>query len=181
MRTELAFAALIAAAPAAASDLLAPDRFSLGLPVEGHVIGAAAGLHPELLWRPFAADGATHVRASIGVLPGLEYTFVPMDLGVRWVWKPWRFFQPLVGVGLESQSFVVGDGGPFSRAAVYTEVGTGIALTDDLALSASVVPSFAPVGVPGPGLAGRVTLTLDLALLNERSGHGAPPASGIAP
>ena len=130
-------------------------------------IGAAAGLHPELLWRPFAADGATHLRASVGVLPGLEYTFVPVDLGVRWVWKPWRFFQPLLGAGLESQSFVVEDGGPFWRSSVYAEFGTGLSLTDDVGLSASVVPSFAPVGVPGPGLAGRITLTLDLDVLAE--------------
>jgi hypothetical protein len=170
MRTELALAAVLAAAPATASGLLDPDRFSLGLPVEGHVIGAAAGLHPELLWRPFAADGATHLRASVGVLPGLEYTFVPVDLGVRWVWKPWWFLQPMVGFGLESQSFVAGDGGPFWRSAAYTEVGTGVALTDDLALSASLVPSFAPVGVPGPGFAGRVTLTLDLDALDARRG-----------
>jgi hypothetical protein len=168
MRTELALAAFFVTAPAQASGLLAPDRFSIGLPVEGHLIGAAAGLHPELLWRPFAADGATHLRASVGVLPGLEYTFVPMDLGVRWVWKPWRFFQPLLGFGLESQSFVVDDGGPFWRSSIYAEFGTGVSITDDIGLAASFVPSFAPVGVPGPGLAGRLTLTLDLGLLDER-------------
>jgi hypothetical protein len=171
MRTEVALAALLVTAPAHASGLLAPDRFSVGLPIEGHLIGAAAGLHPELLWRPFAADGAMNLRASVGVLPGLEYTFVPVDLGVRWVWKPWRFFQPLLGAGLESQSFVVEDGGPFWRSSIYAEFGTGLSLTDDIGLSASIVPSFAPIGVPGPGLAGRFTLTLDLDMRDERPGR----------
>ena len=58
--TLWASAALWAAAPVQAAGPLDADRFSVGLPVEAHVIGAAAGLHPELLWRPFAADGATH-------------------------------------------------------------------------------------------------------------------------
>jgi hypothetical protein len=181
MRTELALAACILTAPAQASGVLAPDRFSVGLPVEGHLIGAAAGLHPELLWRPFAADGAMHLRASVGVLPGLEYTFVPMDLGVRWVWKPWWFFQPLLGAGLESQSFVVGDGGPFWRSAVYAEFGTGLALTDDIGFAASVIPSFAPIGVPGPGLAGRITLTFELDVrAAETTSTNASPGSVLA-
>lgn len=169
MRTELFLLAALVAAPVQASDLLAADRFSVGVPVEAHLIGAAAGLHPEILWRPFDANGATHLRMSVGVLPGPEYVFVPMDVGVRWVWKPWRFFQPMLGFGLESQSFVVGDGGPFWRSALYTELGAGVAITDDIGLAASVVPSFASMGVPGPGMAGRITLTLDLEMLDERA------------
>jgi hypothetical protein len=152
------------AAPIVADDdpLWSPGRFTVAMPIEAHVIGFAAGPHPELMWRPFARDGVTHLVVGVGVQPGNEYLFVPVDVGVRWRFAPAWFFQPWLGVGVQGQTFFVVDGGPFFRPVVTTEAGLAVAIDDVAAVGVGVTPSLAPLGVPGPGLAVRLTVTLEL-------------------
>ncbi len=168
----LLLAGVIAAAPSSSSpagaDLLAPDRFTLALPLEAHAVGWAVGYHPELMWRPFAPDGVTHVVVGAGLQPGHEYLFVPIDVGVRWRFAPAPFFQPWLGVGAQAQTFVIDDGGPFFRAAFFGEAGVAAALNDVVGVGVGVTPSLAPFGVPGPGLAVRATLTVELGALSRR-------------
>jgi hypothetical protein len=156
--------AVIEAAPVVADDdpPWSLGRFTVAMPIEAHVIGFAAGPHPELMWRPFARDGVTHLVVSVGVQPGNEYLFVPVDVGVRWRFAPAWFFQPWLGVGVQGQTMFVSDGGPFFRPAVTTEVGVAVAIDDVAAVGVGVTPSLAPLGVPGPGLAVRLTVTLAL-------------------
>jgi len=149
-------------APVVEDGPLSAGRFTVGVPLEVHVIGFAAGPHPELLWRPFGRDGVTHVVVGVGVQPGSEYLFVPVDVGVRWRFAPAWFFQPYVGVGLQGQTFFVDGAAPFFRPAVTAELGTAVALNDVAAVGVGVTPSLAPLGVPGPGLAARLTVTLEL-------------------
>ena len=165
MRTELAVVLALAwsAAPAAAQDgdLLSAERFTVSLPIEVHVIGAAAGVRPDVLWRPFAADGAFHVRAAAGFLPGPEFLFLPIELGARWAWHPAWFARPFVGVSVEGQGFFISDGPPTTRLAFATELGWGIDI-NELTWSLAVAPSLAPFGVPGPGLAVRTVFSIDV-------------------
>jgi hypothetical protein len=168
LRTDLALlcACVFSTTALAAEDgALSAERFSVALPLEAHVIGAAAGVRPEVTWRPFAANGVFHLRAAAGMLPGTEYLFLPADLGVRWWWRPAWWAQPFVGLSVEGQGFVIEDGPPAGRIAVASELGWGIAVDEALTWSVSVAPSLAPFGVPGPGLALRTTFSFDVAAL----------------
>jgi hypothetical protein len=154
----------VAAFPAAVPNDGPPDpaRVPVALPLEAHVVGWAVGYAPELMWRPFGRDGVTHVGGGAGLQPGYEYLFVPVDVGVRWRFAPVPYFQPWLGVGVPGQVFLIDDSGPFTRAAVTGEVGVGVGV------GVGVTPSLAPLGVPGPGLAVRATLTVELGALAAR-------------
>lgn len=166
MRTELAAAALALAlastARAEEDPLVGAARFSASLAIEAHVVGAAAGVRPEVLWRPFATDGVFHLRAAAAFLPGTEYLYLPAELGVRWRFAPAWFFEPFFGFSVEGQSFWITDGPPAARVAFASELGWGLAVDEVMSVSVAVAPSLAPFGVPGPGLALRALATVDI-------------------
>ena len=137
------------------------ERFSVGVPLEATVVGFSVGLRPELLYRPFGADGGTHVRLAAGVMPGLEFTFVPLDIGWRHIFRRDSVVQPLVGVGYEHQIFVIEDVDNIDRGALYLEGGTDFRVASDSHVGVHLAMDVGVFSRPGFGLSSRVMYRLD--------------------
>ncbi len=170
MRTErslvfgavlLASVALAAPAFAAEDGWLAPGRFSAGAQAEVDVVGLAYGVRPEVLYRPFGADGSTHVRLAFGVLPGPEYTFVPIDLGWRQIFRRGDIVQPVVGAGFEEQFYVISDADTVQRPVIYLEGGVDFRIWKAAYLGVHLAPDISAFVRPGFGLATRLAFRWD--------------------
>lgn len=132
-----------------------PRRFSVAGHAEAQVIGLAFGVRAEALYRPFRFDRGANVRVGLGLQGGPEYAYLPVDLGWRQHFVPHRILTLELGAGYEQQTFFVPGLSPISRPAFYAEGGFAFQVTPGGWLGAQVVPSWAPLARPGPGLAVR--------------------------
>jgi hypothetical protein len=140
---------------------LSDGRFSVGVPLEATVVGFSAGLRPELLYRPFSADGGTHLRVALGVMPGLEFTFMPVNIGWRQIFRRGEFYQPVVGAGYEHQLFLIPDYETVQRGALYLEGGSDFRLDEHSHVGALIAVDAAVFTRPGFGLSGRINYRYD--------------------
>lgn len=153
--------ALLALGLSVAGAARADDRLVLGLPAEVDLVGPAAGLRPEVLVGLDRA-GVAHLRGAVGILPGLEYLYLPASLGWRARMRPARRVHPQLGLGGEVQSFWVADAPPVFRGAAYLELGLSVDVDERWALAGAIVPEVAVTGVPGPGLGLRLGVEREL-------------------
>ena len=163
LRSALLAASLLCASqPAqAAPEALSAERFTVGLPVEAQLLGAGIGLHPELLWRPFDAEGVTHVRLATGFTAGRGHAILPVTLGLREVIGPsWRV-HPVLGAGLQLQGFLPYGAPLYPRLDLYLELGAELDLRDGWSIGAEVSPEIALTGV-GFGAGVRLAVRKDL-------------------
>lgn len=137
------------------------DRLSVGAGAEVTLVGLAFGVRPELLFRPFRADGIGHLRIAAGVMQGPELTFIPANLGYRAIFSPGRSARAHLGLGLEWQNFFYGGDSPRSRLAAYAETGFEFEIFDGGWIGLQYAPDFALTGF-GFGFATRVTFRYDL-------------------
>lgn len=150
---------LATAAFAGALDL---DHFSLGVPVEVDLVGLAAGVRPELGWRPFGPDTATTVRVATGAMAGPELLFVPLSLGVRGRWFPRGRVHPILGGVAELQG-LWSPGHPFVvRPSYGMELGLDVTVSDPWSVGLVLEPGFAPKPLFGFGMAVRLGVTREL-------------------
>lgn len=133
------------------------SRFTVGLGLETAIVGLSFGVRPELQYRLGPPGTISHFRTSVGLLFGPEFTFVPVSIGYRAVFRQGKTVQPLLGTGLQSNFFLVSGGPVFAQLGVfYLEGGSGFALNDRLSIGAAASLEWAFIGEPGPGLALRV-------------------------
>lgn len=132
------------------------QRFSVAGHVESQLIGLAFGVRAEALYRPFRPDRGANVRVGVGLQGGPEYFYLPVDVGWRQHFVPHRIVTLELGAGFEQQTFFIPGLRPISRPAFYGEGGIAFRVMPGGWLGAQVVPSFAPLQHPGPGLAVRV-------------------------
>lgn len=159
MTVSFLLASLVSPAQAGALDA---DHFTVGLPIEADLVGLAFGVHPELTWRPFRADGAFHVRAATGVMVGPELALVPLSLGVREVFFPRQMVRPGLGVGVQLQNFFPYGHEPVTRLDQYLEFSLDVRVQEGLRIAAALSPEFGLVGGFGLGFAARAGITYDL-------------------
>jgi hypothetical protein len=138
------------------------DHFSVGVPAEVDLVGLAFGLRPELTWRPFGAQTATHFRVATGLMAGPELLFVPASLGVRGRWFPRGRVHPVAGFVAELQGFW-SSGHPFVvRPSFGIELGVDVTITGTWSVGLIVEPGFAPKPDFGFGMAARLGVTRSL-------------------
>lgn len=138
------------------------DRLSVGLPLEMDLVGLAFGLHPELLWTPFDANGAFHLRAATGLMWGPELGLLPVSLGVREVFFPTRMVRPGLGAGVQLQSFFPNGHPPVSRLDMTMELTLDARVAEGWRVGMQLSPEFGMVGGFGLGMAARLGVQKDL-------------------
>lgn len=138
------------------------DRFTLGVPAEVDLVGLAAGVRPELRWRPVRADGATELRVATGLMVGPELAFVPASLSLRGRWFPKAPVHPVGGLGTELQLFFSGGHPVVARQAVIFELGVDVDVSERAAVGLVLEPGFAPKPLIGFGAAVRLGVSWDL-------------------
>ncbi len=146
---------------------LDPERFSVGLPAEMDLVGLAFGLHPELLWRPFDADGAFHVRAATGLMVGSELALLPVSLGVREVFFPTRKVRPGLGMGVQLQTFFPNHHPPVSRLDMTMEATLDVAVAEGWRVGLQLSPEIGMTSF-GLGMATRLGVQRALPLNLDR-------------
>lgn len=139
----------------------AGKRFSAGVPVEVNIVGFALGVRPELLYRPFDPGGGTHLRFAVGVLPGFEFVFVPINVGWRHIYRREHRVQPNFGAGFEQQFFLISGEDTIHRPSFYLEGGFDVRLSSSAHLGFQIATDLALFRRPGFGLAPRVTTRWD--------------------
>jgi hypothetical protein len=160
-----AFAAIVLPSAARAEDRVneaavvhrAPNApFTALLGLEVSLIGLSYGPRAEMLWRFGGAGTVSHLRTTIGVLPGPELVFVPIGLGYRAVFRQAHLVQPFLGLGWEAH-FFLHDGPLFAQSsAVYLETGLGFAISDRALLGCALSLDWTVAGERGPGIQERV-------------------------
>jgi hypothetical protein len=135
---------------------------SVAIPAEFDVVGLAVGLRPALLYRPVRQAPFFTLRASLGLLPGPEYFYLPVGLGLRGVLVPKARAHPYLGAGAELQTFFVGDHKPFVRSAVYVEIGLRVDVNDLIGIFLELAPEFGFAPLQGFGLSVRAGVQLSL-------------------
>ena len=145
--------ALVATAFAAPLDA---DHFSVGVPLEVDLVGFAVGARPELLWRPLNADGAAHLRLATGLMVGPELAFVPVSLTARGRWLTERAVHPILGFGVELQTFYSAGHPVVARYSWVTELGLDVDVAERWSVGLVVEPGFAPPPLFGLGAAVRL-------------------------
>jgi hypothetical protein len=162
MRGEaLALVLWASAAQAVERDPDAP-RWSVGVPVEVDLVGLAAGVHPELLFRPAAPDGALHLRFAVGVMAGPELALVPFSLGIRGVAAPRRMVRPFAGIGTQLQVFAPYGVPARARLDLYLELGLDVRVAEGWRVGAQFSPEFGMYPGFGLGMAVRAGFQVDL-------------------
>lgn len=161
MLIEGLLAVCIAAASAKEPDPEA-SRWSIGVPVEVDVVGLAVGLHPELLFRPAAPDGALNLRFATGVMAGPELALVPLSVGIRGVIVPRRRVRPFGGLGLQMQLFIPYGAPVHPRLDLYMELGVDVRVADTWRVGLQVSPEFGIAPSFGLGMATRLGFQVDL-------------------
>lgn len=152
---------LLSLCGAARAEALSPERFTVGLPAEVQLVGFGAGLHPELLWRPFHDDGALHLRAAAGFTAGRGHSTAPFTLGVREVLgRGWRV-HPVLGAGAQLQLFLPYDHPVLPRVDMFMELGLSVDLNEGWSVGAELSPEIGMTGF-GLGLGARLAVRKDL-------------------
>jgi hypothetical protein len=156
-------AALAAAPPRAEPTPLSdPGRWSVGLPAEVDLVGLAFGVHPEALWRPFAPDGAIHLRAATGFMGGPELSLVPVSAGVRVIAFPRRRVRPGLGTGLQLQTFFPHQHAPVVRLDQTIELTLDVRVVEAWRVGMQLSPEFGLAPGFGLGMAARLGVQRDL-------------------
>jgi hypothetical protein len=128
------------------------ERWSVGAPVEVDLVGLAVGLHPEVLFRPFTADGGFHLRAAAGVMAGPELTLLsPLALGIRQELFPRKRVQPGLGTGVQWQSFAVYGDHIHHRLDMYMELAVHVRVHEDYDVGIQLSPEIGMMGIGGEG------------------------------
>lgn len=140
--------ALAAPAPARAA-------WSVGVPVEMTWVGLGFGLHPEVVWRPVAPDGALQLRAATGLVIGPELALVPVSLGLRGMALPRRRVSFGPGIGVQLQGFLPNHHPPVARLDLYLELAAAVRVVDGWHATVQVSPEFGLVGGFGLGFSTR--------------------------
>lgn len=141
-----------------------PDapRWSLGVPVEVDIVGLAGGVHPEILFRPAAPDGALNLRFALGGMAGPELALIPLAFGVRGVIVPRRRVRPFVGLGVQLQTFVPYGDQARSRLDLYLELGLDVKVAEGWRVGAQLSPEIGMAPAFGLGFATRLGFQVDL-------------------
>lgn len=135
------------------------ERFSVGIPAEVDLVGLAVGVRPELLWRPARPDGATHLRVATGLMVGPELYFVPLSMTVRGRWFPKRDVHPILGTGVELQTFYSSGHPAVARLSWVGELGVDVDVAERWSTGLIIEPGFAPKPLIGFGMAVRAGAT----------------------
>ena len=156
--------------PSAQADI-DPASLSVGVPIEVDIVGLAFGVHPELLWRPIAADSGFHLRAAVGVMAGPELTLIsPLALGLRQEFAPRRMIQPGIGTGLQWQSFAVYGDGVHHRMDMYMEATIHVEVHEHYDVGLQLSPEIGMMGVSSEGLYSTFGLGMAVRLNVQRNG-----------
>lgn len=130
-------------------------RLVVAVPAEVNVVGLVGGVRPEVMIRLFDEGSASHIRLAAGLLFGAEYTYVPLALGYRAIYRAGKTIRPTVGVGVEWQSFIISDADAVMRAALYVDYGVRFELPNNHAISVQLGPDLAMWSEPGVGFSAR--------------------------
>jgi hypothetical protein len=114
------------------------------------------GPRVEVTGRLSPGDGGQRVIGALGAIPTAEYVYLPLTVGWRSTGRTDRTWAPVVGAGMQLQTFVLSDAPVRARHAWYGEAGARVSASDQLSLSAVVSPELTTFGVPGIGLAVRI-------------------------
>jgi hypothetical protein len=140
---------------------LSAGRFSLGVPAEVNIIGLAYGVRPEVLYRPFSTDGGTHLRLAVGVLPGPEFVYVPLNVGWRQIFRRAHRLQPHVGAGFEEEILIITEADNVHRRLIYLETGLEWRFMPQGLIGLQMAPSLSVFARPGLILPVRLTFRWD--------------------
>jgi len=163
VRDVFALAALAIGTATAGVARAEPGPWIVGVDGEASVIGESFGTRAEVAWRLGPAGTVSHLRAAIGVLPGPEFTFVPVSLGYRALWRADRTVQPFAGAGWENQHFVISNAPTEHRWLVlYVEGGCGFAVAPQVTLGLATSLDWSFVRDQGAGLQLRGTVSYRL-------------------
>lgn len=133
-------------------------RWELMLSPEVTAVGLSFGLRPELVYRPFERGTASRLTASLGLLWGPEFLYVPVSVGYRAVYRSEKTVRPVLGVGLELQQRIVGDAPWAEQLGLYLEGGVLVGLNERASVGLLLRPDVMFVGLAGAGLSARLAL-----------------------
>ncbi len=152
-------------AHAHADELAAPaqPRLEVGGGAELTLVGLAGGLRAEALFRPGAAHTRSRIRLAPGLLFGPEFSYVPVAVGYRAVFRGDAWLRPEAGAGFEFQQRWVSDAAPVRQLAFYVEAGLQAAVGQGWSAGLQTSVDWAFLGPAGPGLVVRLVVvrTLD--------------------
>ena len=134
------------------------SHLEVGLWPEVTLVGLSGGARAELAYRPGRVGTASRIRLAPGVLGGPEFTYVPVALGYRAIFRSAAIVQPILGTGLEFQYRWVSETDA-RQLAWYGEVGVQFAPRPDLAVGVVASLDWAFAGPPGAGLVLRAGVT----------------------
>lgn len=154
----LGVAAPPAIARADAEPMAAASRFEVGAGAELTLVGLAGGLRAEALYRPGDAGSRSRLRLAPGFLMGPEFSYVPLAVGYRAVFRQDARLRPLLGTGLEFQQRWVSDAPAVRQLAFYAEAGLQAALGQGWSAGLQTSVDWAFLGPPGPGLVLRLVV-----------------------
>ena len=136
-------------------------RMILAVPLEVDIVGLAAGIHPEVLWRPSQKDSSFHLRAATALKPGSEFTlFAPLSVGARWLWFRESPVQVGLGTGLQWKAFLVPNSGAHQRIDWYWEATVEGRVDARQRIGIAAVPEFGMANITGDGFSGTFGLGL---------------------
>lgn len=137
------------------------NELTVGAPLEVDVVGLAAGVHPEVLWRPLEEGSGLRLRASSALKFGSEFTLLaPLSLGLRWQTSSQRLVQAQFGTGFQWKMFLVPDSGAHQRIDWYWELGVNARVAPKQRLGLTIVPEFGLANITAEGLSGTFGLGL---------------------
>lgn len=140
-----------APAPAAPVDepLTAASRLTLIGSPEVNIIGLSYGLRLELDWRPFEPGTVSRFRLALAFDYGAEFFYLPVAIGYRAVFRQSGTVRPLVGLGLELQSFFITDAPVIRKVSGFVEFGVLFALDSHWEVGLVASLEYAPLFSPG--------------------------------
>ncbi|HEY3450384.1 MAG TPA: hypothetical protein VGK67_28780 [Myxococcales bacterium] len=137
------------ATPATVDEPLSdPARLTLIGSPEVNLVGLSYGLRLELDYRPFEPGTVSRFRLAVAFDYGAEFFYLPVALGYRAVFRQSGTVRPLVGLGLELQSFFITDAPTIRKVTGFLEGGVLFAFDAHweagLVASLEYAPSFSP-------------------------------------
>ncbi|MGC4116568.1 MAG: hypothetical protein QM765_18720 [Myxococcales bacterium] len=129
--------------------LTAASRLTLIASPEVNLVGLAYGVRFEIDYRPFEPGTVSRFRFALAFDYGPEFFYLPVALGYRAVFRQDGIVRPLVGVGLELQSFFITDAPTIRNLSGYLEGGVLFALDSHWEIGFVASLEYAPLFSPG--------------------------------